>query len=614
MAGYDATVDRDGDRDPVLVAKSLAKMVCESYDKWKDLRKARRSIMEMYAGDHYHGRLGGDGDAALYPVNMLHRGMHTTATLMTARRPKAEVRPKTVAALRGLCVLLQHRLNFLIEEMRLDEIEYLCTLDAMSMVGVVQTGLAPSNPLEVFGELIDPGRPFVARVSPDCYFVDGQAKDYSERMFEGHSYRTTRCRLLELLDADTIDRIPRSMNSHRGDKTAEILDPVFGDFVELYDLTDVYFPAGVLSRSPMRATLAGSPESLSTYLKTGEGGRDIVYVREPFEYEGPEGGPYTLLRFADVPDSPMPTAPAAFWKTLANMVNALAEHIIEADSTMANIIGVDPTAGDDAVEQLRTAGPQSIIKFDSLGGVQQLTKGGAPDRARESLSMFMQLLNQESGNTDMLSGVRSKAGGSDVTATEVNTLATQLSARLETMTDRLYRFTDEVLRKIAWYDVRDPSMDFGVQIQRAGVNMELRLTADDLSGFEDFDYNIQVQRGSMARRSDEEKASAVTQAAATVFPVAGQIAQMFGDAFNVGAFIRAATNGILEPQELEEIFPDPDLAARNAAKAAAGAPGGKQRRYGLPGTDGQVNGQFTGASSPNFDIESNTEATVEAGA
>lgn len=599
------------------VMPRLAAAVEDSYRKWDKARATRRELLRMYAGSHYGED---DGKRVEFPINLMHRAMAVTASSLTASDPVAECQPMTISALRGYSMLLEKHLTYLLKQVNFREIERLVLLDAMTMLGVTKVGLAPTGGMiEVGDQKIDPGFPYVCRISPDDYILDSSCRHRDERMFEGHRYRTTRDRLRGVISDDLIDQLPEWCQRRAADEAAGLGGERRGDeFVQFYDLIDLYIPPGVLGREAFTVTLPGDPVNVGRLMKDGKG---LMTVGEMREYEGPQGGPYCVMGFSDVPDNPLPTPWAGFLLPLAKMVNSLGVHIMDADSSQASFVAIQKDSQSaQTIDWLKRVPPNGMIEVEDLTGIQQMTKGGSSEKALASLGMYMELFNKEAGNADMMSGNLTQRGNADVTATEVATISQHLNARLDSMQQRFYEHSDEVLKKLAWWVQTDPMLNVGVTLRQAGVDIPFTLDATMAGGVNLVDYHIRIRRGSMSRKTDEQRSKELTAYVASVIPVAVQtkmaMAQM-GENFDLMAFLKMTANGTIEEEELASVFPGPVTTAPGVAVTMNGPQqqpnnGPGAMRYGIPGTAGQRNGAFTGSSSPNFDTAKNTEKTVSA--
>lgn len=589
------------------MSRRLAADITYAHTKTEGMRQRRKELVKIYAGDHYFNK---DKTEDEFPVNILHHHMATLAWTLTTAPPTVVVKAKTAAGLTGYAMLRQRRLDFLVRELRMHELTRNIFLDAMTMYGVAKTGIGPTGvPLD---EWLDPGRPGLWRISPDDHLLDPHCRSRRERAWEAHRYRASRADLYMLgMKDDEIDTIPKWCV--RGSQVrAEAIsgeDDVGADseFVEWYDLIDVYIPPNVMGREPKIMTLPGDPEVIGHRMKNdGAAGP----IRDPIEYTGPEGGPYHILGFNEVPDNPFPTPPAGFWIALARMVNHLAVHNIKAESVAKNLIVIDDNVTAAEENALKEAPPNGIVRIRNISSVQPVSLGGASERSLSVMNMLMGLFNQQTGNAQMLAGVGSQG---DKTATEVGELSRRLSANVDAMESRMYEFDDAILRDLSFYDKADPTLDIGMRLRAGGIDIPMRLTAEMERDNDLEDYHIEIRRGSMRRLPGEVKAKKMIELTATALPIAMQAKQAFPN-LDVTAFMVMLSEGVFDPEELDVILGDPALAAINQEVAQVGPSTGQRSnekpRGGLPGTAGQRNGAFTGANSPNFDMNAISQRTV----
>lgn len=597
--------------------KRLASSVQRSYRRMEGGRKERREILSLYGGPYVNTVTG-------MPINLMHQMLTALMANIAAENPKAEVSPRTSAAMAGYGIMLAQHLTNRLMTLNYRDTERLVLLDALTLFGVVKVGVANAGyTLNYNGEEVDPGETYICRVSPDDYIIDCSARTRAEATFEGHRYRSTRDRLEMTLTPEEVDRVPR-WAIRSADDTAEaltmprnVLGSGDGDFVEWFDLIDLYIPAGVLSREALILTLPGDPQNCSDMFGA-YGERPLI--READRYDGTSDGPYEVFGLNPIPDSTLFAAPAGMLRDLAQMTADLGRHVADADSTTKSLLMYKTGTPSNEVDSIRRAPSSAMVEVENPSNYVQTQMGGSTDRSQQSLGFYMTLFSQMSGS-DLLSGNSINRGSRDVTATETQEVAGRLSVIVDSIEREFYEHGDRVIRKLAYYETQSPFLSAEMNLSSMGINIPVTLDYDTASRQDLLDYTMKITRGSMRRVSEGQQARNLLQWAANAPMVALQLAQAMGPGFDVVAFLEMTSDGMVDPAKVQRAFPAPQLmmqgmaqtqaAAQQAAQQAAGGGQDPVRRPGMPG--GAIpGGAATGAASPAFDTQANTEATMRA--
>lgn len=589
-------------------------------------RVNRKNIITMFAGDHYDPDKVDDDKKREWPVNRLHRTLVVLASAIAGQDPISQVTPTTSAGNRLYAKATSVLMTYRMQRANFIATERMGVMDALTMAAIIKTGVAPTdrdNWIEHGTRLIDPGREYICRVSPENWVVDQRCRDRAARLFEGDFSLTTRDQLQLLMDDEEIDGLPTAGLKKNEESAASLTDPDSepgDDFVEYFPLLHMYVERGVLSREPMVMTFRGDPETVGKI-----GRQESALIGEAREWTGPRNGPYRSMGFADVPDNPMPTPPAAFLMVLAQMINALSVSKIDGDSQIARILTVDDGQTEEFVNVLLNARNGAVIRVPAGANIQEWTRGGSSERSNESLAAFSEIFSEEAGAAELLSANQTVHGGREITATEVQALERNLTRRLADMEERVYQHSDGVLEDLAYWVGQNPLLDEVVPLRVMGTDIPVPVNARmrGESAYNDYDYK--VRRGSMRRRSDEVASRSIQEYCVSTLPVLVQTYMQFAQMgapqyFDLAAAIRTTARGRLTDEEVDTIFRDPYIKQMNAMIAAMGpsamsAQGGGSappERKGVPGAGGLGSAPFRGNSSPNFSAAQITQNTTQA--
>ena len=224
----------------------------------------------------------------------------------------------------------------------------------------------------------------------------------------------------------------------------------------------------------------------------------ILLRDEP--WDGPDGSPYLMLGFSDVPGRLLPLPPASLWLDLHDLGNSLFRRLRDQATSRKTVAAFQGGSDEDTKafldardgEAIRHNGPEP--RSISVGGVDQPT-----------LAFYLQvrdLFGYFAGNLDSLGGLSPQAD----TATQERLLASAGSARLASMADRVSDFCREIFRRLAWYLWTDPERTrlYEKPVKGTSLKVEGRWTPATRDG--DFlDYGFDIDVHSMQDTSPEAR-------------------------------------------------------------------------------------------------------------
>jgi len=342
----------------------------------------------------------------------------------------------------------------------------------------------------VEGEMIEYGQPYARAIDLDDWVHDTEARTWDEISFCGHRYRVPfdQAQAFEGFDAELRKKLKpthcgyQDENSERVERIGKG-DPPERDgelkaFVELWDL---WIPG-----DNTIVTLAAHSKEMP--LRT-------------IQYEGPEGGPYHLLRFLDVPNNVMPVAPTAHWLDLHRLINSLMRKLGRQARREKQVMLVHSSAKDDAT-RIRDASDGEIIKSDNPQGAKEARFGGPDQPTMLFTTQIRMLASQLMGNIDVMGGLSSEAE----TLGQEELLKKSSSSQVGEMQDRVVEFTREVINSLGWWLWHDPVIEVPLTKEIAGTDIRIPTTFSPEDREGDFlDYNISIDPISMQDTSPAQK-------------------------------------------------------------------------------------------------------------
>jgi len=259
-------------------------------------RKEHIKAVKQYVGNHYAD---GGADKAV-PTNFLELAVTIYMQQLAARAPRAVVTTK-VADLKPYAYSMEIAINQVPDEIGLENTLRKAVVEALFSFAVVKVGIAQSG-TTMLGH--DVGEPFADLVSIDDYFLDMSAKSKDGIQFEGNDYWMSVEAARSLFNDNSIEPDEHTVTGDQGQERAESITVDEG--ADLYK-----------EKVWLRDVWISGENKICTY-----GVKSLKMLRV-VDWDGPEGGPYKMLGFSDVPGNVLPLPPVSLWRDLHNLGNTL---------------------------------------------------------------------------------------------------------------------------------------------------------------------------------------------------------------------------------------------------------------------------------------------------
>jgi len=231
--------------------------------------------------------------------------------------------------------------------------------------------------------------------------------------------------------------------SHRARSFADELTPPAGDYEDYVELWELWLP-----RDQLIVTFPAQSNGILD-------GRPLLVK----PWVGPEGGPFHLLSFGDVPGNTMPTAPVHDMIDLHTSENALMNKLIRQAKRQKKNQLVPGVADKDA-KRLVDAEDGEMIKADAPGQIQELASGGIDNLNFQFTIQLRQLYTYLQNNLDAIGGLAPQAD----TLGENKLLMGTASKTVEGMQEETMSFIESGLRSMCWYYWTDPLQTYKTQM------------------------------------------------------------------------------------------------------------------------------------------------------
>lgn len=453
-------------------------------DALAPFRRNRLEMVKAFVGNHYSD----DGADVRTIVNLMQQTADLYTIALAAQCPRVKITTQ-YRELWPFAFRYTQSLNNLIKEMRLERTLQKIVLDAFFTVGIAKVYRGDAGLVQLDEDVwADPGKPYVDRISIDDFLVDMSVADIRKAKFIGDEYRVSWQRVQdeELFDRAVVAKLaPTSKYDNDQIKTRQISAGAITDHDEyepMITLIDVYLP---------------ELNVVATFAKDAR--LKPLIVRQ---WDGPEGGPYHILDFCDVPDNLLGLAPAANLKELHDLYNALfCKQAAQARRQKTNPVFAPGAEGD--AERMRDAKDGQWVKSVDPQKINVVSQGGV-DPANVAFSITVgDMFDRMGGNVSAMGGLGQQAATYGQEQLIYGAVGRAEGKRLQ----RVHAFTAEVLRDtghLMWYDAM---MSFPVAAEHrpgSGIYVESGWSPEQREG--DFwQYNFDVVPFSMAYEPPEIK-------------------------------------------------------------------------------------------------------------
>lgn len=504
--------------------QKLADLVAWNRYKLLPFRENRVEAIKEYTGKWYSN----DAAEKRIPVNMIELLVTTLRHQMAARAPLSSIHTP-YNELKPTAKAFELVLNEHIKKMRLRDTMRKAITEALFGLTVAKVALARGGKkIKLDGFLHDVGAPFVDIVTIDNFVYDTTATRWDQCAFMGDRYtipydQAVASKFFDNKDQDgekAIDQVtpdPYASKNYNesGDLRAGAVSMGINNYAgsvegaRTIELWDIWIPSqGVIVTLPAPTDTRGIT------------GVPLKIV----EWEGPEGGPYHLLSFMDVPGNLMPLAPVSTALDLHNLANTLFRKLARQAERQKTITAIS-SGGQDDGSKITGAADGTAIAIDNPKGVQQVTFGG-PSAENQAFEMTLRdKFSYYQGNLDSIGGL----GAQSKTARQDQMLEESSSKKVDDMNDQFSLFVTDVMRSVGYYIWTDPVSDYDTvhSIQAAGLNLDIPITLKAEERNEDFyRFAVDIVPHSMAPMTPQKRLNQLTQIMSQyILPFQAQMAQ-----------------------------------------------------------------------------------------
>ena len=444
--------------------KSLREAIDWSVSQLDFTRSKRVGNIQQYVGVHTFS----GGSEKPNPTNFIELAITIYMQQLAAQAPRCTFTTE-VQRLKPFAYTTEIELNKIPEEIKLDRTFRRAVLEALFSYGIIKTGMCSSG-ISILGH--DIGEMFADLVPIDDYFCDMAAKNRDVIQFEGNDY------WIPVEDArkmygSSIEPDKYTLTGDQGQQRAESVSTEEGAslYKEMSHLRDVWIPRS---------------NKILTY------GVVSLEQHNVIDWDGPDGGPYHMLGYSEVPGALLPMPPVSLWRDLHDLANLLFRKLGKS-ADARKTVGLVNGGNDDDVNAFINAKDGEMIRYNGQRP-ESLSVGGVDAPTLAFYQVTKDLASYFGGNWDILGGL----GRASDTIGQDQMMQNSASARLEYMRDRTLECAKSVYKSLAWYRWTDPVRESEVRKPIKGTNISVRSiwSAETRDG-DWLDYNFDLDAYSM---------------------------------------------------------------------------------------------------------------------
>jgi hypothetical protein len=479
----------------------LLRAIKTSRQAMEPFRRVRKELIRDYVGSWYSE----NGARNKTLVNLMNQTARIYTVALAANNPQVMVSTPMTGNW-SFAKRFEVNLNKLISDMALDVTFRAIVLDAFFCVGCGVVMMRDTDTrfhglLESEEDVwLDPGEPWLNRVSLDDLILDMSAKELNKMRYCGHRYRADFEKVKSEpgydkgVKAKLTPTTKASVDSPEfvGEVAAAVEDDELKPMIWLQDVW--------VAENNTVATLAVD--------------QDLPPLLER-DWEGSQAGPYKFLSLGNVPDNVIPASPAVNLKGMHDLQNRLHRRM-EKDSDAHRVVNVYPPSAADDAERLRRAERNSWHRMNDPKSIQQVEFGGV-DQRDQALALFIQdEYDRFAGNLPAMGGLGPQAS----TLGQEEIIQGQVSRMEADMRMAVVGFASECildLGRLMWED-QTLQLQSSIPIGNADSEMSFNWTPEYRVGaFED--YQFRVEPYSMVFKTPEQKLQELFQVLQQIAPL-----------------------------------------------------------------------------------------------
>lgn len=456
----------------------LHKAVKSSLQALEPFRKVRKRLVEDYAGSFYTP----NSEVPKTLVNLINQTARIYTVALASRNPKVLVSTQPLENVQ-FARRFEINLNKLIADMCLDETIRDIVLDAFFCIGCGVVTMRDTDTrfhglLESEEDVwLDPGQPWLNRVSLDDLILDVSAKERSKMRYCGHRYRADYEKVMDEpgYSKKAKEQLQATKRQSK-DPTGAARDIASGygsaeddDLKDMVWLQDIYIN-----------------EDNTIYTMSVDMDAPPLIGRE---WTGSQAGPYKFLSLGNVPDNVIPASPAVNLKGMHELQNRLHRRM-ELDSHSHRVVNCFPPGGEDDAEKIRKAERNSWQRINDPKSIAQVEVGGIDQRDMAFATFIQEEYDRFAGNLQAMGGLGPQAA----TVGQEEIVQGNVSRMEADMRMNVVIFASDCildLGRLMWED-ETLELQSSMLVGPSGINVSANWTPGHRVGkFDDYDFRVE---------------------------------------------------------------------------------------------------------------------------
>ena len=483
----------------------LLKAIRASRDAMEPFRRVRKTLIKDYVGSWY-STSGADNKTL---VNLMNQTARIYTVALAANNPQVLISTPRMETL-PFARRFEVNLNKLIGDMALDKTFRAIVLDAFFCLGCGVVMMRDTDTrfhglLESEEDVwLDPGEPWLNRVSLDDLILDMPAKELTKMRYCGHRYRADYEKVMDEpgYSKKVKDKLKPTSRQHPDqtgasrDISSEWGSADDDDMKDMTWLMDVW-----IAENNSIATMALDQHDLEPLIER--------------DWMGSQAGPYKFLSLGDTPDNVIPTSPAINLKGMHDLQNRLHRRM-ESDSDAHRVVNVYPPGMEDDAERLRTAQRNGWYRGKSPEQIKQFETGGIDQRDMAMSTFLQDEYDRFAGNLQAMGGL----GAQTSTVGQEEMIHGQLSKNVADMRMAVVSFASDSildLGRLMWED-QTLELHSSMPVGNSGIGVNSDWTPENRQGeFEDYEFRVEPY--SMVFKTPEQKLQELYQTLQQLAPL-----------------------------------------------------------------------------------------------
>jgi len=482
----------------------LLKAIKSSRDALEPFRRVRKTLVRDYTGSWYSE--GGARSKTL--INLINQTARIFQVALAANNPAVLVSTPLTENI-PFARRFERNLNKMISDMCLDQTFRSIVLDAFFCIGCGVVMMRDTDTrfhglLESEEDVwLDPGEPWLNRVSLDDLILDMPAKELSKMRYCGHRYRADFEKVMDEpgYNKQVKEKLHPSSREHHDsvgatrDIASEHGQANDDDLKDMIWLQDIWIA-----------------ENKSIVTMVCDQDYEPLIERE---WTGSQAGPYKFLSLGDTPDNIIPTSPAMNLKGMHDLQNRVARRM-EKDSDAHKVVNVYPPSVAEDAKRLQNAERNSWQRATSPEQIKQFEMGGVDPRDIAFSTFFQDIYDRMAGNLQAMGGLGPQAA----TLGQEELVHGQLSRNVADLRIAVVNFASEAildLGRLMWND-EFLEIQSSMPVGNSGIEVDSSWRPGVRVGeFEDYEFRVEPY--SMVFKTPEQKLQEMFQVFQQIAPL-----------------------------------------------------------------------------------------------